>query len=229
MKVIQSQSCAKIKLLSNWVFCWQSYQQLCSHSFHRMTDLSQSHQLKDPESERPGPSNPPNSRISVDNSWSCLKCTLINQKDAKVCKVCEASKPVEDDFWSCFKCTLINKKDAKVCNVCEASKPVEDDSTNQLHCGSSEDKEEVQQNKKKQNPLEEAMTSGLECPVCWADMRDHIFQCKNGHLVCQTCWRKLKNVLFAEPDITKGFQLDACLQNRWLKILEATDMFFSLI
>ena len=130
-----------------------------------MSDLSQSLQLIEDslESERPGPSNPQNSRISVDNSWTCLKCTLINQKDAKVCKVCEASKPVEDD------------------------------STNQLNCGSSEDKEEVQQNKIKQNPLEEALTSGLECPVCWADMRDHIFQCKNGHLVCQTCWRKLKN------------------------------------
>ena len=129
-----------------------------------MSDLSQSHQLgNNLESERPGPSNPKKSRISVDNSWSCPKCTLINKKDAKVCEVCETRKPVEGN------------------------------SANQLHCGSSKDKEDVQQQRKNQRPLEEALTSGLECPVCWADMRDHIFQCKNGHLVCQTCWRKLKN------------------------------------
>ena len=158
-----------------------------------MSDLSQSHQLGNKlESERPGPSNPKKSRTSVDNSWSCPKCTLINKKDAKVCEVCE-SRISLDNSWSCPKCTLINKKDAKVCEVCEASKPVEGNSANQPHCGSSKDKEDIQEQKKNQSPLEEALTRGLECPVCWVDMKDHIFQCKNGHLVCQTCWRKLKN------------------------------------
>ena len=135
-----------------------------STPFLRMSDLSQGHQLGNKlESERPGPSNPKKSRTSVDNSWSCPKCTLINKKDAKVCEVCKASKPVEGN------------------------------SANQPHCGSSKDKEDVQEQKKNQSPLEEALTRGLECPVCWVDMKDHIFQCKNGHLVCQTCWRKLKN------------------------------------
>ena len=136
-----------------------------STPFLRMSDLSQGHQLGNKlESESSGPSNPKKSRISVDNSWSCLKCTLINKKDAKVCEVCEASKPVKGNS-----------------------------ANQQVQGGSSKDKEDVQQQKKNQSPLEEALTSGLECPVCWVDMRDHIFQCKNGHLVCQTCWRKLKN------------------------------------
>ena len=75
-----------------------------------------------------------------------------------------------DHSWTCLKCTLINKEDAKSCELCKASKPVQGNSANQLTFDRSEDKEEGQKQKKNENSsnqtqLEGAMTDAFECPV----------------------------------------------------------------
>ena len=59
-----------------------------------------------------------------------------------------------------------------------------------------EDEAEDQQQKENRNPgqtpLRNRMTTALECPCCYNDMRTDIFQCSNGHLICKTCLRRLK-------------------------------------
>ena len=44
-----------------------------------------------------------------------------------------------------------------------------------------------------QTPLRSRMTSALECPCCYNDMREEIFQCRLGHLICCNCLRRLRD------------------------------------
>ena len=45
---------------------------------------------------------------------------------------------------------------------------------------------------KKKNALED-LRKDLECPVCWdTPRRVPIFQCRNGHIICQDCQPKLQ-------------------------------------
>ena len=112
-----------------------------------------------------------------------------------------------DHSWTCLKCTLINKRDAKECEVCEASKPVQDNTTNQLQYDKSEEgqHEKKNENSSNQTQLEERMTRALECPVCWVVMKANIFQCANGHTICRTCYlrREMKNCPVCRENFNK--------------------------
>ena len=137
-----------------------------SFHFHKMSDLSQSHQPSR-DTLKSGTSEQITSGGSVDHSWTCLKCTLINKRDAKECEVCEASKPAQGN------------------------------TTNQLQYDKSEEgqHEKKNENSSNQTQLEERMTRALECPVCWVVMKANIFQCAKGHIICRTCYlrREMKN------------------------------------
>ena len=44
-----------------------------------------------------------------------------------------------------------------------------------------------------QTPLRSRMTDALMCPCCFNDMREEIFQCRLGHLICCNCLRRLRD------------------------------------
>ena len=53
------------------------------------------------------------------NQWECGRCTLLNNRMARVCNACgtESSDAV---LWACANCTLRNKPSARECSVCGA-------------------------------------------------------------------------------------------------------------
>ena len=68
--------------------------------------------------------------------WKCPKCTFLNNKTAKTCKICnyKPESPIttplgssittpSDSQWKCPKCTFLNNKTAKTCKLCKY-KPV---------------------------------------------------------------------------------------------------------
>ncbi|KAK7066393.1 Calpain-15 [Halocaridina rubra] len=68
---------------------------------------------------------------SPDQSWTCIKCTLVNTGAENACKVCGGSKLksicyVDDatlkrgEFWTCVVCTLKNPIFARRCKACKA-------------------------------------------------------------------------------------------------------------
>lgn len=97
---------------------------------------------------------------------------------------------------------LTTKKEilmAKFCKYSEAHEAEIQDLDRRLAVLKSncpEDEAEDQQQKENRNPgqtpLRNRMTTALECPCCYNDMRTDIFQCSNGHLICKTCLRRLK-------------------------------------
>ena len=68
---------------------------------------------------------------SPDQSWNCIKCTLVNAGSENACKVCGGSRLksicyVDDatlkrgEFWTCVVCTLKNPIFARRCKACKA-------------------------------------------------------------------------------------------------------------
>ncbi|CAL4119259.1 unnamed protein product, partial [Meganyctiphanes norvegica] len=68
---------------------------------------------------------------SPDQSWTCIKCTLMNSGSQNACKVCGGSRLksicyVDDatlkrgEFWTCVVCTLKNPIFARRCKACKA-------------------------------------------------------------------------------------------------------------
>ncbi|XP_076053464.1 calpain-D-like isoform X2 [Oratosquilla oratoria] len=68
---------------------------------------------------------------SPDQSWKCIKCTLVNPGSENACKVCGGSRLksicyVDDatlkrgEFWKCVVCTLKNPTFARRCKACKA-------------------------------------------------------------------------------------------------------------
>ncbi|KAK3894566.1 hypothetical protein Pcinc_001721 [Petrolisthes cinctipes] len=68
---------------------------------------------------------------SPDQSWTCIKCTLVNSGSENACKVCGGSRLksicyVDDatlkrgEFWTCVVCTLKNPIFARRCKACKA-------------------------------------------------------------------------------------------------------------
>lgn len=68
---------------------------------------------------------------SPDQSWTCIKCTLVNSGAENACKVCGGSRLksicyVDDatlkrgEFWTCEVCTLKNPIFARRCKACKA-------------------------------------------------------------------------------------------------------------
>lgn len=68
---------------------------------------------------------------SPDQSWTCIKCTLVNTGSENACKVCGGSRLksicyVDDatlkrgEFWTCVVCTLKNPIFARRCKACKA-------------------------------------------------------------------------------------------------------------
>nr|XP_045624672.1 calpain-D-like isoform X2 [Procambarus clarkii] len=68
---------------------------------------------------------------SPDQSWTCIKCTLVNSGVENACKVCGGSRLksicyVDDatlkrgEFWTCVVCTLKNPIFARRCKACKA-------------------------------------------------------------------------------------------------------------
>ncbi|XP_069976804.1 calpain-D-like [Penaeus vannamei] len=68
---------------------------------------------------------------SPDQSWTCIKCTLVNPGVENACKVCGGSRLksicyVDDatlkrgEFWTCVVCTLKNPIFARRCKACKA-------------------------------------------------------------------------------------------------------------
>ena len=112
-----------------------------------------------------------------------------------------------DHSWTCLNCTLINKRDAEICEVCEASKPVQGNTANQLQCDKSEEgqHEKKNVNSSNQTQLKEGLARALECPVCWVVMKANIFQCANGHIICRTCYlrREMKNCPVCRENFNK--------------------------
>ncbi|KAG6448478.1 hypothetical protein O3G_MSEX005537 [Manduca sexta] len=52
-------------------------------------------------------------------TWSCGRCTLLNEPDASACAACAASRPQPHDYWSCSSCTLRNPLSASLCLACK--------------------------------------------------------------------------------------------------------------
>ncbi|KAL4703347.1 hypothetical protein ACJJTC_013113 [Scirpophaga incertulas] len=62
----------------------------------------------------PGP--PPTATAAT---WSCSRCTLVNDGDAAACAACAGSKPQPHNYWSCSSCTLRNPLSANLCLACK--------------------------------------------------------------------------------------------------------------
>ncbi|KAJ0172515.1 hypothetical protein K1T71_011654 [Dendrolimus kikuchii] len=52
-------------------------------------------------------------------TWSCARCTLVNEATAAVCAACAGSKPQPHHYWSCSSCTLQNPLSANLCLACK--------------------------------------------------------------------------------------------------------------
>ncbi|RVE46808.1 hypothetical protein evm_008516 [Chilo suppressalis] len=53
-------------------------------------------------------------------TWSCTRCTLVNDSDATACAACAGSKPQQPhNYWSCSSCTLRNPLSANLCLACK--------------------------------------------------------------------------------------------------------------
>ncbi|XP_049878318.1 calpain-D isoform X2 [Pectinophora gossypiella] len=52
-------------------------------------------------------------------TWSCGRCTLVNEPTAAACAACAASRPSPPHFWSCSSCTLRNPVSANLCLACK--------------------------------------------------------------------------------------------------------------
>ena len=68
---------------------------------------------------------------SPEQSWTCIKCTLVNSGSDNACKVCGGSRLKsicyvdsatlkKGEFWTCSVCTLKNPIFARRCKVCKA-------------------------------------------------------------------------------------------------------------
>uniref|UniRef100_T1J9T8 Calpain-D n=1 Tax=Strigamia maritima TaxID=126957 RepID=T1J9T8_STRMM len=80
-------------------------------------------------------------RIPLENSWTCIKCTLVNCNKENTCGVCGGSKlnsiepdksPGEKEYWICSKCTLRNDETAESCHACQGDPPNDADASGQL-------------------------------------------------------------------------------------------------
>ncbi|CAH1634691.1 unnamed protein product [Spodoptera littoralis] len=52
-------------------------------------------------------------------TWSCTRCTLVNESTAAACAACAGSRPQPHNFWSCSSCTLQNPLSANLCLACK--------------------------------------------------------------------------------------------------------------
>ncbi|XP_041969035.1 calpain-15-like isoform X2 [Aricia agestis] len=52
-------------------------------------------------------------------TWSCERCTLVNDSAAAACAACAGSRPNTDNYWSCGSCTLRNPLSAPLCLACK--------------------------------------------------------------------------------------------------------------
>ncbi|PZC80743.1 hypothetical protein B5X24_HaOG213967 [Helicoverpa armigera] len=52
-------------------------------------------------------------------TWSCSRCTLVNESTAASCAACAGSRPQPHNFWSCSSCTLQNPLSASLCLACK--------------------------------------------------------------------------------------------------------------
>ncbi|XP_053616241.1 calpain-D isoform X2 [Plodia interpunctella] len=51
-------------------------------------------------------------------TWSCVRCTLVNEAGAATCAACAGSKPLAHSYWTCSSCTLQNAARAPQCAAC---------------------------------------------------------------------------------------------------------------
>ena len=61
--------------------------------------------------------------VKVATSWSCERCSLVNDNSVRDCTCCGALRTTADnastqDMWTCTKCTLQNNNVAHVCAAC---------------------------------------------------------------------------------------------------------------
>ncbi|XP_026736436.1 calpain-D [Trichoplusia ni] len=61
---------------------------------------------------------PPAAASSGLATWSCVRCTLVNDAAAAACAACAGSRP-QPNFWSCSSCTLQNPASASLCLACK--------------------------------------------------------------------------------------------------------------
>ncbi|XP_050355302.1 calpain-D isoform X1 [Nymphalis io] len=52
-------------------------------------------------------------------TWSCARCTLVNDAGAAACAACAGSRPSPHAYWSCSSCTLRNPLSANLCLACK--------------------------------------------------------------------------------------------------------------
>lgn len=52
-------------------------------------------------------------------TWSCARCTLVNESTASACAACAGSRPQPHNYWSCSSCTLQNPLSASLCLACK--------------------------------------------------------------------------------------------------------------
>ncbi|XP_034836385.1 calpain-D [Maniola hyperantus] len=52
-------------------------------------------------------------------TWTCGRCTLVNESNATACAACAGSRPEPHTHWSCSSCTLRNPLSASLCLACK--------------------------------------------------------------------------------------------------------------
>ncbi|KAL0830091.1 hypothetical protein ABMA28_003548 [Loxostege sticticalis] len=63
--------------------------------------------------------NPAPAPVAPTATWSCARCTLVNDADAAACAACAGSRPQPHNYWSCSSCTLRNPLSASLCLACK--------------------------------------------------------------------------------------------------------------
>lgn len=69
----------------------------------------------------------PENRSEFREKWTCSGCTLVNNSNIYLCKLCGRSMKsfTAPNEWICPSCTLLNKSSSKKCEVCEEPKTVQ--------------------------------------------------------------------------------------------------------
>ncbi|KAI5639006.1 zn-finger in ran binding protein and others domain-containing protein [Phthorimaea operculella] len=64
-------------------------------------------------------STPTPTTSSAAPTWSCTRCTLVNEPTTISCAACAGQRPPPTNYWSCSSCTLRNPVSASVCVACK--------------------------------------------------------------------------------------------------------------
>ncbi|XP_050682748.1 calpain-D [Leptidea sinapis] len=73
----------------------------------------------------------------MESTWTCARCTLVNETGASTCAACAGSRPAAHQFWSCSSCTLRNPQSAGACLACKTPSVPKHAVTNENHVGRS--------------------------------------------------------------------------------------------